>query len=227
VSESLAIDVRGLTKRVPVGSGTKTVIGGVDLQVAPGEMFLILGRSGSGKTTLLSVLAGLVAQDEGEVRVLGRDLKEMDDRGRRAFLRREIGVLFQAAGLVPGLTAIENVELSLYMLGDGRHTVERRSREALDSVDLAARAGHQAEELSGGEQQRVALARALAKQPRLLLADEPTSQLDAESGLAVIQLLKDASSRGTTVVIATHDQSIAEVADHRLTLVDGKVMGRL
>jgi putative ABC transport system ATP-binding protein len=141
-------------------------------------------------------------------------------------VRGEIGMVFQAGGLVPGLSAIENVELSLYMLGDRNEDVEMRARQALESVGLAPRAHHRTEQLSGGEQQRVALARALVKRPRLLLADEPTSQLDVESGIAVIDLLKEAALGGTTVVIATHDPTVAEVADHRIRLVDGKIVDR-
>ena len=226
MSGLLAIEGRGIYKEARTGSETKAVIGGIDLEVMQGDVFLVLGRSGSGKTTLLGILGGLIDQDRGEVRVLGRDLKNMDARSRRAFVRRDVGLVFQAAGLIPGLSAIENVRLSLQMLGDDSKDLEHRAREALDWVGLSARAGHRPEELSGGEQQRVALARALVKKPRLLLADEPTSRLDAESGAAVIALLKESSLSGTAVVIATHDPSVAEVSDHRVTLVDGKITHR-
>ena len=226
MNASPTITARGLVKRVLVGSGARTVVGGVDLEVHPGDLFVVLGRSGSGKTTLLSILGGLIRQDEGQVRVLGHDLETMDLASRRAFVRRDIGLVFQAAGLIPGLNAIENVALSLQMLGESGSEVERRAREALDRVGLASRARHRPEELSGGEQQRVALARALVKQPALLLADEPTSQLDAESGLAVLELLKEASLSGTTVVLATHDTSAAAVADHQVVLADGKIVAR-
>src|SRR6266576_1747161 len=125
------IAARGLVKRVRVGSEARTVVGGVDLDVHPSELFLVLGRSGSGKTTLLSILGGLICQDEGQVRVLGHDLETMDPGSRRAFVRRDIGLVFQAAGLIPGLNAIENVALSLQMLGESGSEVERRAREAL------------------------------------------------------------------------------------------------
>jgi putative ABC transport system ATP-binding protein len=220
-----AIDARGVVKRVHVGSETKTIVAGVDLQVSAGDLVLILGRSGSGKTTLLTILGALLPQDEGRVIVLGRDLASMDPRSRRAFVRREVGFVFQAAGLMPTLTAAENVAFALYMLGEEGREVDRRAGEVLEWVGLAPRARHRGDELSGGEQQRVALARALVKQPQLLLSDEPTSQLDAESAKMVVELLKEVSLSGTTVVVATHDQTLSEVADHIVRLADGRVVG--
>jgi ABC-type ATPase involved in cell division len=149
----------------------------------------------------------------------------MDPRSRRAFVRREVGFVFQAAGLMPTLTAAENVAFALYMLGEEGREVDRRAGEVLEWVGLAPRARHRGDELSGGEQQRVALARALVKQPQLLLSDEPTSQLDTESAKMVVELLKEVSLSGTTVVVATHDQTLSEVADHIVRLADGRVVG--
>jgi len=202
----------------------KAAVAGVDLEVSAEELLLISGRSGSGKTTLLSILGGLMHADEGQVTVLGLDLMTLNAQSRRALVRRDIGLVFQAAGLLSGLTAAENVAFALYLLGVEGSAVDLRAMKALEWVGLQARARHRADELSGGEQQRVALARALVKEPKLLLADEPTSQLDAESGRSVVELLKEASLSGITVVVATHDPSLGEVADHVVYLEDGRLL---
>jgi putative ABC transport system ATP-binding protein len=218
-----AIDARGLVKRALVGAETIYPLAGIDLSVRRGDLVLVLGRSGSGKTTLLSILGGLALPDEGKVSVLGREMTSMNARDRRALVREEIGFVFQAAGLIPSLTAEENVAFALYMLGQDGPKVTERSVAALDGVGLKSRSHHRADELSGGEQQRVALARALVKDPRLLLADEPTSQLDAESGKAIADLLKEAAQGGTTVLVAAHDPSLGEVADQLVHLRDGRI----
>ena len=224
MSAPSAIDVRGVVKHVRVGSETKAAVAGVDLEVSAADLLLISGRSGSGKTTLLSILGGLMRADEGQVIVLGIDLMTLNAQGRRALVRRDIGLVFQAAGLLSGLTAAENVAFALHLLGVEGSAVDLRAMKALEWVGLGARARHRADELSGGEQQRVALARALVKEPKLLLADEPTSQLDAESGRSVVELLKEASWSGITVVVATHDQSLGEVADRVVYLEDGRLL---
>jgi putative ABC transport system ATP-binding protein len=169
------------------------------------------------------LLGGLLQADEGRIELLGHDLAAMPASARRAFTRRDIGFIFQAAGLLPGLTAAENVAFALYMLGIEGPAVDRRAIAALDEVGLDSRARHRADELSGGEQQRVALARALVKEPRIVLADEPTSQLDTDSGRAIVELLKEASLHGATVVVATHDASLGEVADRVVRLQDGTI----
>lgn len=218
------IDAVGLVKYVKVGSETRAVVAGVDLLASPGELVVIAGRSGSGKTTLLSLLGGLQRADGGRLTVLGRDLPSLTAAERRALVRSEIGLVFQASGLLSGLNASENVAFALEMLGVSGPDLERRTLEALDWVGLRSRARQRAEDLSGGEQQRVALARALVKEPRLLLADEPTSQLDAESGRGIVDLLKEASLSGITVIVATHDPSLNEVADRVVHLEDGRVV---
>jgi putative ABC transport system ATP-binding protein len=223
VSEAPVVDARGVVKRVHVGRDTQTALAGVDLQVRRGEFSLILGRSGSGKTTLLTILGGLQTQDEGHVHVLGHDLAAMKPRDLRSLIRREVGWVFQTAGLVPSLLASENVAFALYINGD-ETGVDARVAEALQRVGLGARSRHRTDELSGGEQQRVALARALVKSPRLLLADEPTSQLDAETSRSVVELIKEVSVSGTTVVVATHDEALEEVADSVVRLEDGRTV---
>jgi putative ABC transport system ATP-binding protein len=222
MSDAPVIDARGVVKRIRVGRHVQTALAGVDLQVRRGEFSLVLGRSGSGKTTLLSILGGLLTQDEGRVSVLGNDLAAMRPRDRRSLIRRQVGWVFQTAGLVPSLLASENVAFALYINGDDAD-VDARVAEALGKVGLGARARHRTDELSGGEQQRVALARALVKSPALLLADEPTSQLDAETSRSVVELIKEVSLGGTTVVVATHDEALEEAADSVIRLEDGRI----
>jgi putative ABC transport system ATP-binding protein len=223
VSQAVAVRASGVVKRVRVGAATRAAVDGVDLQLDEGEYLLLLGRSGSGKTTLLSIVGGLTEADEGHVEVLGHDLSAMDERGRRALVRREIGWIFQTAGLLPSLTASENVAFALYLLGEEGPEVDRRVGEALEWVGLGARKKHRTDELSGGEQQRLALARALVKRPRLMLADEPTSQLDAETSLLVAQLVREVALSGTAVLVATHDPALREFADRVVEIEDGRV----
>jgi putative ABC transport system ATP-binding protein len=218
------IHARGLTKRVGSGHSRRTILAGVDVDAAEGELQVIAGRSGSGKTTLMGILGGLVAQDEGEVAIFGRRLDHLGATGRRAFIRESIGWVFQASGLLPDLTAEENVALALNMTGLYGEEADRRSRQALGWVDLGNRAGHRARELSGGEQQRVALARAIVKEPLLLLADEPTSQLDTESARSMMRFIRDVADSGTTVLVATHDEAAREYADKLVHLEDGRIV---
>jgi putative ABC transport system ATP-binding protein len=222
MTEEYVVDANGVVKRITVGRHVQTALAGVDLRVRRGEFSLVLGRSGSGKTTLLTILGGLLTQDEGQVRVLGNDLAEMRPRDRRTLIRKEVGWVFQTAGLVPSLLASENVAFALYLNGDDRD-VDARVAESLRRVGLEARGRHRTDELSGGEQQRVALARAIVKSPALLLADEPTSQLDAETSRSIVELIKEVSAGGTTVVVATHDEALVEAADSVVRLEDGLI----
>jgi len=219
-----AIRARGLAKSVGAGSKRRTIIAEVDVDAAEGELLVIAGRSGSGKTTLMGILGGLVAQDEGEVAIFGRRLDLLDPAGRRAFIRQSIGWVFQASGLLAILTAQENVALALNMTGLYGEEANRRSKQALDWVDLGNRAGHRANELSGGEQQRVALARAVVKEPLLLLADEPTSQLDTETARSMMRFIRDVADSGTTVLVATHDETARDYADKLIHLEDGRLV---
>ncbi len=220
----VAIRARGLAKRVGAAGNRRLILAGVDIDAAEGEVLVIAGRSGSGKTTLMSILGGLDAEHEGEVAIFGRRLDLLDPPGRRAFIRESIGWVFQASGLLPNLTAEENVALALYMTGLYSEEVKRRSRQALDWVDLGNRAGHRAHELSGGEQQRVALARAIVKEPLLLLADEPTSQLDTETARSIMRFIREVAHSGTTVLVATHDEAAGDYADKLIHLEDGRIV---
>jgi putative ABC transport system ATP-binding protein len=220
----VAIHARGLAKRVGAGGKRRTILADVDIDAALGELLVIAGRSGSGKTTLMGILGGLVAQDDGEVAIFGQRLELLNATGRRAFIRESIGWVFQASGLLPDLTAEENVVLVLNMIGVYGPEATRRSRQALDWVDLRNRARHRARELSGGEQQRVALARAIVKEPLLLLADEPTSQLDSETARSMMRFIREVADSGTTVLVATHDEAAREYADKLIHLEDGRIV---
>lgn len=195
----------------------------VDLSVRPGTLLAVHGRSGSGKTTLLNVIGGLDRPDAGRVEVCGLDLVSASDAELTELRRRSVAFVFQGFGLLPMLSAAENVEVPLRLQG----VADRRTRvdELLDVVGLAGRADHRPNELSGGEQQRVAIARALAADPRLLVADEPTGQLDSRTGAEIMNLIVSvAAERDVAVVVATHDLSIIDDADHRIELLDGRVV---
>jgi putative ABC transport system ATP-binding protein len=220
----VAIFGRGLAKHVGSGTGRRLILSGVDVDAEPGELVVFAGRSGSGKTTLMAILGGLIPQDEGDVAIFGRRLDHLDSAGRRAFIRKSVGWVFQASGLLPNLTAEENVGLALHMTGIYGEEVARRSKQALDWVSLGNRAGHRAHELSGGEQQRVALARAIVKEPLLLVADEPTSQLDTETARSMMRFIREVADSGTTVLVATHDETVREYADKLMHLEDGRIV---
>jgi len=220
VQPGAAIDVQGASIVYGTGSASVHALRGIDLTVAPGQFVALLGPSGSGKTTLLNVLGALDTLTSGRVRVAGRDLATMSERERTRFRRREVGFVFQQFQLVPVLTAEENVLLAASLVhanGDARYW--------LDRVGLADRARHFPSQLSGGEQQRVAVARALAKRPRLLLADEPTGNLDSATAVQLLNLLREASGReGCTVVMVTHDEDLARFADRVVRLRDGRIV---
>ncbi len=212
-----------LTRSYPAPSGAVVAVRDVSLAVCAGELVALVGASGSGKTTLLGLLGGLDQPDSGRIFINGHDLAELDDAARLTLRRRSSGFVFQAAGLVPLMTARENVALALEVSGVDPSTAAVSAMRALERVGLAERAQHRTHELSGGEQQRVALARAMVKSPAILLADEPTGQLDSETGAAIFGLLKDVAASGTAVLMATHDEIFAEGADRALTIVDGVV----
>ena len=211
-----------LTRRYVMGETVLTALDSVSLAIEEGERSAILGRSGSGKSTLLHLFGGLDRPTSGDVYVGGRRLAELSNDQLAHYRRTGVGFIFQFFNLVPTLTASQNVEFPMTLAG--RPTAERRRRadELLDRVGLSARRGHRPSELSGGEQQRVAIARALANDPPLLLADEPTGNLDSRTGVEVLELLRDLE--GKTVVIVTHDRMLArEFARRTVELSDGKV----
>jgi putative ABC transport system ATP-binding protein len=198
---------------------------GVNLTAAAGTLVAVRGRSGSGKTTLLNVLGGLDRPDGGRVLVDGRDVTAMSEGQLRALRRDVIGFVFQSFGLIPILSAAENVGVPMRLAGADPAEREERVRTLLDLVGLGAHAGQRPYELSGGQQQRVAVARALANSPRLLIADEPTAQLDSQTGRGVMRLLVDlVHEQGVTAVVATHDPALTELADQVIELRDGRAV---
>jgi putative ABC transport system ATP-binding protein len=220
------IEVRGVTRTYGTGSGTVHALRDVSFDVAPGEMVAVVGRSGSGKTTLLNMVGGLDRPDTGTVRVDGTEVTALDDAGLSRLRRETVSYIFQTFGLMPPLTAAENVGVPLRLRRTPVPEREERVARLLDLVGLLDHAEQRPAELSGGQQQRVAIARALAGSPRLLIADEPTGQLDAETGLAIMSLLRGVvESEGLTAVVATHDPVMMSLADRVLTIADGRVEG--
>ena len=196
----------------------------VNLQVEQGTFVAVVGPSGSGKTTLLHVLGGVEPPTSGRVLLEGRDIAALDDDQRTLLRRQRIGFVFQTFNLMPSLSAEENVALPLELGGAGAKEIRARAREKLDLVGMSQRTAHKAGDLSGGEQQRVAIARALVIEPALLLADEPTGNLDSANGRQVIGLLRELVDRsGQTIVIVSHDQEVAGQADRIVRLRDGQV----
>ncbi|HEX2646724.1 MAG TPA: ABC transporter ATP-binding protein [Candidatus Dormibacteraeota bacterium] len=193
---------------------------GIDLEIPRGQLVALLGPSGSGKTTLLGIVGGLDRPDVGEVCVGGVDVAQLSGAALSEYRLRSVGFVFQAAGLIPLMTALENVALPVQLMGRDDQGARELALDALELVGLEARVRHRAYELSGGEQQRVALARALVKQPKVLLADEPTGQLDSETSAAIVELI--ATLRGkTTILLATHDEAVAAHADRTIHMEDG------
>jgi putative ABC transport system ATP-binding protein len=217
------VRLRQVSRHYGIGRSRVQALHEVDLEVREAEMLAIVGPSGSGKTTLLSLIGGLDRADAGEIEVDGQNLGALRVAELAAFRRQRVGFVFQAAGLVPLMTAAENVALVLELQGNNGVDAAVAALEALRMVGLEERARHRGHELSGGEQQRVALARALVKRPRLLLADEPTGQLDTETGAAIMRLVRSLTSSGTTVIVATHDAGMAEAADRLLSMEDGRL----
>ena len=211
-----------LRKDFRMGDTTVLALAGVDLTVEKGEMVAILGASGSGKSTLLGLLGGLDTPSSGRVEIGGEDITSMSENQLASIRNAKIGFVFQFFNLTQTLTAVENVELPIQFSGDGKQNPRRRAEELLTLVGLADQLNHRPSQLSGGEQQRVAIARAMANFPDLILADEPTGNLDSAIGRTVLQALLDVRREtGTTLILVTHDAEIAKVADRVLTMKDG------
>ncbi len=224
VPETPRIELRQLTKRFPSGGTTLTVLDRVDLRLAPGESVAVLGPSGSGKSTLLALAAGLDRPTSGQVLLDGREIQALSEDELALLRRHEVGFVFQTFQLLTNLTALENVLLPLELVAAERPG--RRATELLEAVGLGDRAHHYPGQLSGGEQQRVALARAFATNPPILLADEPTGNLDRETGRKVLEILADLHDRSrTTMILVTHDPAVAAVADRRVELEAGRLAG--
>jgi putative ABC transport system ATP-binding protein len=216
------VQVRDLHLTVPSAAGPVNILRGIDLDIASGEVVGIVGPSGSGKTSLLMVLAGLEQATSGSVRFGGQELTRLDEDALARLRRDRIGIVFQAFHLIPTMTALENVAIPLELAGDPRAMA--KAEAALCAVGLGHRLTHLPGQLSGGEQQRVALARAFAPEPKLLLADEPTGNLDGATGEAVMELLFELRARaGTTLLLITHDPALAGRCGRIVHLADGRV----
>ncbi|MFE0784809.1 ABC transporter ATP-binding protein [Streptomyces mutabilis] len=225
VTEAM-VRVEGVRKAYGHGAAAVHALRGVSFEVPRGELVALKGRSGSGKTTLLNIVGGLDAADAGRVQVDGRELADLDEGGLLALRRDRVGFVFQSFGLIPILTAAENVGVPLRLRRTPPREREERVALLLSLVGLADHAAQRPGELSGGQQQRVAVARALANDPVLLIADEPTGQLDAETGHAVMELLRAVvRSEQVTALVATHDATLLDLADRVLELRDGEIVG--
>jgi putative ABC transport system ATP-binding protein len=218
------IQVCGLTKTINTPTHRVDILKGIDLEIPRGQFAAIMGPSGSGKSTLLGLLAGLDAPTSGRIVLDGEDITGLEEDELALLRVRKIGFVFQSYHLIPTLTAEENVMLPLELSGHAADGADR-ARELLESVGLLDRRDHYPVQLSGGEQQRVALARAFVVRPPILLADEPTGNLDTANGSNILELLMTLNRReGTTLVLVTHDQQISQQADRRITLRDGQVV---
>jgi putative ABC transport system ATP-binding protein len=218
------IELQGVSRTVPSGDAMLTILHPLDLAIESGRVVAITGPSGSGKSTLLGLLAGLDAPSTGRILIDGSDITEMSEDALARFRGTRIGFVFQFFHLLPSLTALENVRVPLEIAGAS--DAGARADALLNEVGLAPRRHHYPSQLSGGEQQRVAIARALANNPPIVLADEPTGNLDSGTGHQVIDLLIDVNRRrGTTVVLVTHDAELAQRADRTIALRDGRIIG--
>ncbi|WP_234414189.1 ABC transporter ATP-binding protein [Paenibacillus sp. CAA11] len=217
------LSVREVHRSFPVGSTTLHVLKGINMEVRPGQLVMLKGRSGSGKTTLLNMLGGLDQPSQGEIWFRGQPVHELSDAKRTMLRRKQIGFIFQAYALLPLLSARENVELSLRMASIPASQWKDRVTHCLELVGLGKRQHHRPSEMSGGEQQRVAIAKAIAHRPHLLLADEPTANLDSQMGAQVMAVFRNIIEvEQVTICMTTHDPTILEVADHVYEMVDGR-----
>jgi putative ABC transport system ATP-binding protein len=217
------IEASGVSREFRMPAGTVTAVRGVSLRISPGDYVAVRGPSGCGKSTLLHMLGCVDAPTAGTLLFDGKDVSRLSDAARSLLRLRHIGFVFQRFFLLPMLTAAENVELPQSEAGATRSARQARTRELLEYVGLAARADHRPSQLSGGEMQRVAIARALANRPRLLLADEPTGELDEATGRQIATLLDRVNADGTALVIVTHDAALADRARRLLTMRDGTI----
>ncbi len=217
------VEMHDITKVYGQGEAEVRAVDGISLTVEPGEYVAIMGASGSGKSTVMNIIGALDVATSGTYKIDGVDIGDLDDDALSLVRNRRIGFIFQAFNLIPRMSAATNVELPLMYRGVRRSERRRRALDALAKVGLADRSHHQPNELSGGQQQRVAVARALAMEPSLMLADEPTGNLDSRSTADVLDLLDEIHAEGKTIVIITHEDDVAERAGRVVTLRDGKV----
>jgi putative ABC transport system ATP-binding protein len=224
MNDDAILSAEGVRKVYRSGADSIVALHGLDLVVPQGQFVAVMGPSGSGKTTLLNCVSGLDEIDAGRVLVDGLSIHELSDKERTKHRAKEMGFIFQAFNLIPVFTATENVELPLLLAGARETEARLRARETLERVGLGHRLDRRPMELSGGEQQRVAVARALAGKPRIVWADEPTGNLDSEMAASVIELLGELHEEGLTIVLVTHDPTVAAHADRLVTVRDGRLV---
>ncbi len=218
------ITITGLQKIYQMGQSTVRALDGVDLQIERGTFTVVMGPSGSGKSTLLYLLGGLDRPTAGEIVVNGQQIDQLDENSLAVYRRRTVGFVFQSFNLIPNMTALENVSFPMRFLNFPRRKRTARAAELLERVGLADRAYHRPTELSGGQQQRVAIARALVNDPQVILADEPTGNLDTASGMSIMKFLSDLHLSGRTVLVVTHDLRMHHFATSVIYLLDGRVV---
>jgi putative ABC transport system ATP-binding protein len=221
--EPAMLELSGVTKEYRVGGQAVRALDDVGLRIETGEFTSIIGPSGSGKSTLLHLLGALDSPDAGSIRFRGEEIGALDEEQQSAFRRHQVGFVFQFFNLLPTLSAWENVAIPKLLDGTGLRKAKPRALELLDRVGLAERAEHRPAELSGGQMQRVAVARALIMDPPLILADEPTGNLDSKTGAAILELLAEIAGAGSSVVMVTHDMGAVTYCDRVITLRDGRI----
>jgi putative ABC transport system ATP-binding protein len=218
------IRIKALKKHYHMGGQVVRALDGIDLDIEAHTFTVVMGPSGSGKSTLLYLLGGLDRATSGEIAVQGQRLDQMDENALALFRRRTMGFVFHSFNLIPSMTALENVFFPMQFAGVSTARRSLQARKILEQVGLGNRADHRPTELSGGQQQRVAIARALVNDPSLILADEPTGNLDTSSGAAVMQVLSDLHTSGRTVLVVTHDPRMIHFATHKIFLLDGRIV---
>ena len=224
-NKQVAVHCRGLTKRYGSGEEGVAALRGVDLDVLTGELLMLVGPSGCGKTTLISIITAILDQDEGLCEVLGQDIHRMTESDRARFRGESIGFVFQAFNLLPALSALENVSVPLLLNGAPREQAEARARIVLEAVGLGTKVDTLPSKLSGGQQQRVAIGRALVHNPKLIICDEPTSNLDTKAGHDMMDILRDvARAPDRALIVVTHDNRIFDYADRIARMEDGRVV---
>lgn len=218
------IRISDLKKHYPMGGTTVRALDGVSLDIQPHTFTVVMGPSGSGKSSLLYLLGGLDRSTSGEISINDERLDQMDENALALFRRRSMGFIFQSYNLITSMNALENVAFPMQFTGIPAAERSERARQLLEQVGLADRSDHRPSELSGGQQQRVAVARALVNNPSVILADEPTGNLDTTSGITIMQLLSDLHRSGRTVLVVTHDPRMTRFATHKIFLLDGHVV---
>ncbi|MEM8858024.1 MAG: ABC transporter ATP-binding protein [Chloroflexota bacterium] len=218
------IEVHNLSRHYQMGTETVKALDGVSLEIHQGEFVAIVGPSGSGKSTLMYLIGGMDRPTGGQIVVSGDEITAMDDNDLAKFRQRTVGFVFQSFNLITSMTASKNVEFPMVFAGSKPTQRREKAAELLGMVGLGERLDHKPTELSGGQQQRVAIARALVNEPQIILADEPTGNLDSKSGREVIDILKDLNAQGRTIVMVTHDQSLLSLVTRFIRIMDGKII---